>query len=52
MKPEDRTIPPVTQAIGGIAGGEKYIHSEQGIFFKFAVCHHTICNAQEQMLET
>ena len=37
LPPEERTLPPITDSIGGVAGGEKYIHPEEGIFFKFAV---------------
>ena len=35
---ESRTIPAVTDSIGGMAGGEKYVYAPEGIFFKFAVC--------------
>src|SRR3990167_9411514 len=32
-----KTIPPITQSIGGLAGGEKYIYDKEKIFFKLSV---------------
>lgn len=51
MNPDERTIKPVTQAIGGIAGGEKYIHAEEGIFFKFALDTKGIYGGDEYIMK-
>ena len=34
---EKKTIPPITQTVGGFAGGEKYVYNPERIFFKFSV---------------
>ncbi|CAM9483536.1 unnamed protein product, partial [Heterosigma akashiwo] len=33
---EQRTVRPATRAVGGVAGGEKYLVPSRGLMFKFA----------------
>jgi len=47
---KQKSIQPVTYALGGVAGGEKYIY--KGIFFKFAVDFLNLYGGHEFALKT
>ena len=51
LPPEDRTIPPVTGTMGGVAGGEKYVYAPERIFFKFAVDERGIYGGTEYIMK-
>jgi len=50
MPVEQRTIPPVTKVLGGIAGGEKFIKGS--ILYKFALDHEGIYGGHEYAMKT
>lgn len=45
----NKTIPPVTSKVGGIAGGEKYLHG--GIFFKVAIDKSNLYGSDEYAMK-
>eukprot|EP01104_Vermistella_antarctica_P017669 TRINITY_DN6304_c0_g1_i1.p1 TRINITY_DN6304_c0_g1~~TRINITY_DN6304_c0_g1_i1.p1 ORF type:complete len:349 (+),score=96.83 TRINITY_DN6304_c0_g1_i1:233-1279(+) len=48
---EEKTIPPVTQVMGGVAGGEKYVHLPEGMFFKFALDKRGLYGGDEYIMK-
>lgn len=51
LPPHERTIPPVTSTVGGVAGGEKYVYEPDRIFFKFAVDDRGIYGGTEYIMK-
>eukprot|EP01114_Cavostelium_apophysatum_P017894 TRINITY_DN5408_c0_g1_i1.p1 TRINITY_DN5408_c0_g1~~TRINITY_DN5408_c0_g1_i1.p1 ORF type:complete len:1291 (+),score=352.75 TRINITY_DN5408_c0_g1_i1:103-3975(+) len=47
---EDKTIPPITSVVGGVAGGRKYFH--EGIFFKIPLDDLDIYGGDEGIIKS